>query len=123
MQDENTMMSANYEVISDFLDGEAFEPHALGEALADPAGREMLIDFIVLRYAARAQADDVAMRAEAPARRLPGRLLLAAAAVFVALLGGYQFGQRNAGPEPRSAPEATRVVQVHWQKVTEEGVR
>ncbi len=118
------MMSANHEVISDFLDGEPFEPHALGEALADPAGREMFIDFIVLRYAATAQADEVAMRAEAPpARRSPGRLLLAAAAVFVALLGGYQFGQRNAGPEPRSAPEATRVVQVDWQKVTEEGVR
>ena len=49
-------MTPNHEVISDFLDGEAFEPHALGEALADPVGRDLLIDFVVLRYAA--QADD-----------------------------------------------------------------
>ena len=47
-------MNPNHEVISDFLDGEAFEPRALGEALADPAGRDLLIDFVVLRYAAQA---------------------------------------------------------------------
>ena len=117
------MMNANHEVISDFLDGEAFEPRALGEALADPAGRELLIDFVVLRYAARAQADDAVMRAEAPRRRSSSRLLLAAAAVLVALVGGYQFGQREAGPEPSRPPEATRVVQVDWQRVTEETVK
>jgi hypothetical protein len=114
------MMNANHEVISDFLDGEAFEPRALGEALSDPAGRELLIDFVVLRYAARAQADEVAVQAATPARRSPSRLLLAAAAVLVALLGGYQFGQRNAGPEPERAPDATRVVQVDWQRAPEE---
>jgi hypothetical protein len=117
------MMNANHEVISDFLDGEAFEPRALGEALADPAGRELLIDFVVLRYAAMAamtHADEVATRAEVPARRSPSRLLLAAAAVFVALLGGYQFGQRTAVSEPAQAPDATRVVQVDWQRVAEE---
>ena len=114
------MTNTSHEVISDFLDSEAFEPRALGEALADPAGREMLIDFVVLRYAARTHADEVAMRADAPARRSPGRLLLAAAAVLVALLGGYQFGQRSAAREPAGAPDATRVVQVDWQRVTEE---
>ena len=31
-------MNPSYEVISDFLDGEAFEPHALGEALPIPRG-------------------------------------------------------------------------------------
>ena len=114
------MMNTNHEVISDFLDGEAFEPRALGEALADPAGRELLIDFVVLRYAARTHADEVAMQAEVPPRRSPTRLLLAAAAVFVALLGGYQFGQRTAVSEPAQAPDATRVVQVDWQRVAEE---
>ena len=84
-------MNPNHEVISDFLDGEAFEPRALGEALADPAGRDLLIDFVVLRYAA--QADDPVMVAEPPARRPPNRFLLAAAAVLVALVGGYQLGQ------------------------------
>ena len=116
-------MNANHEVISDFLDGEAFEPRALGEALADPAGRELLIDFVVLRYAAMAQADDAVRRAEARRRGSSSRLLLAAAAVIVALVGGYQFGQREAGPEPPRPPEATRVVQVDWQRVTEETVK
>ena len=116
-------MNPNHEVISDFLDGEAFEPRALGEALADPAGRDLLIDFVVLRYAARAQADDVAMRAGVPARRSSSRLLLAAAAVLVALVGGYQFGQQQAAPDSTRPPEATRVVQVDWQRVSEETVK
>jgi hypothetical protein len=114
------MMNPNHEVISDFLDGDTFEPRALGEALADPAGRELLIDFVILRYAARTYADEIATRAEARPRRSPGRLLLAAAAVLVALLGGYQFGHRSAAPEPAQAPDATRVVQVDWQRATEE---
>ena len=117
------MMNANHEVISDFLDGETFEPRALGEALADPTGRELLIDFVVLRYAARAQANDAVMRAEVPRRRSSSRLILAAAAVLVALVGGYEFGQRESGPEPARPPEPTRVVQVDWQKVTEEPVK
>ena len=114
------MTNPNHEVISDFLDGEAFEPRALGEALADPAGRDLLIDFVILRYAARTHEDEIAARAEAPQRRSPGRLLLAAAAVLVALLGGYQFGHRSAAAEPTQAPDATRVVQVDWQRGAEE---
>ena len=110
-------MNSNYEVISDFLDGEAFEPHALGEALADPAGRDLLIDFVVLRYAA--QADDPVMVAKPPARRPPNRFFLAAAAVLVALVGGYQLGHRQAGPDS-TPPAATRVVPVDWQSVPEE---
>jgi len=111
-------MNANHEVISDFLDGESFEPRALGEALADPAGRELLIDFVVLRYAAQTNA--AAAAAEPAARRPSSRLLLAAAAVLVALVGGYQFGQRQAAPDSTRPPEPTRVVQVDWQTVTEE---
>ena len=114
-------MNPNHEVISDFLDGEAFEPRALGEALADPAGRELLIDFVVLRYAAQANA--AAAAAEPAARRPSSRLLLAAAAVLMALFGGYQFGQRQAAPDSTRPPEPTRVVQVDWQRVTEENPR
>ena len=114
-------MNPNHEVISDFLDGEAFEPRALGEALADRAGRDLLIDFVVLRYAA--QADDAVMVAEPPARRPSNRLLLAAAAVLLALVGGYQLGQRQAGPDSTRPPAPTRVVQVDWQSVSEESAR
>jgi hypothetical protein len=115
------MMIPNHEVISDFLDGEAFEPRALGEALADPAGRAMLIDFVVLRYAA--QADAAVMVAESPARRPSNRLLLAAAAVVVALVGGYQFGQRQDGSDSTRPPAPTRVVSVDWHSMPEENAK
>jgi len=115
-------MNPNHEVISDFLDGEAFEPRALGEALADPAGRDLLIDFVVLRYAA--QADDAVVVAEPRARRPSTRLLLAAAAaVLVAVVGGYQFGQRQVEPDSARPPAATRVVQVDWQSMPQEGMK
>ena len=45
-------MNTNHEVISAFLDDEPFEPQALAEALADPAGRELLIDFVLVRHVA-----------------------------------------------------------------------
>ena len=114
-------MNPNHEVISDFLDGEAFEPHALGEALADPAGRDLLIDFVVLRYAA--QADDPVPVAAPAERRPPSRLLLAAAAVLVALAGGYQLGHRHVEPDSTQPPAATRVVPVDWQSVPEESAK
>jgi hypothetical protein len=113
-------MNSNHGVISDFLDGEAFEPHALGEALADPAGRDLLIDFVVLRYAA--QADDPVMVAKPPARWSRNRFLLPAAAVLVALVGGYQLGHRQAGPDS-TPPAATRVVAVDWQSVSQESAK
>ena len=120
-QYEGTTMNPNHEVISDFLDGEAFEPRALGEALADPAGRDLLIDFVVLRYAA--QADDAIRIAEPNARRRSHRLLLAAAAVLMALVGGYEFGQSQAQPDSTSPPAATRVVLVDWRSVPEESAK
>jgi hypothetical protein len=113
-------MNPNHEVISDFLDGEAFQPHALGEALADPAGRDLLIDFVLLRYAA--QADDPVVVVAPPARRSKSRLVLAAAAVLVALVGGYQLGHRHVGPDP-PPPAATRIVPVDWHSVPEESAR
>jgi hypothetical protein len=36
-------------VISAFVDDEPFDPAELGQALSDPAGRQMLIDFLSLR--------------------------------------------------------------------------
>ena len=114
-------MNAQHEVISDFLDGEGFDPRALGEALADPAGRDLLIDFVVLRYAA--QAENVGAVSQVVAPRLRRGRLLAAAAVLVALAAGYQIGQRQPATDSVRPPEATRVVQVEWQRVPEEGVK
>lgn len=39
----------SHDVISAFVDNEPFDPSELGVALADPDGRELLIDLIALR--------------------------------------------------------------------------
>jgi hypothetical protein len=114
-------MNPNYEVISDFLDGEAFEPQALGEALADPAGRDLLIDFVIVRYAA--QADEAAPVATRSTHQSSKRFLVAAAAVLAALATGYQLGYRRVEPDSTRPPTATRVIRVDWQSVSQESVR
>src|SRR5688572_25047876 len=112
-------MNTNHEVVSAFLDNEPFEPRALAEALADPAGRDVLIDFILLRHVAQSEESASAV-APAPALRPKGPLhWAAAAAVVVALLGGYQLGQRQSADDSPRPPAATRVVQSDgaWQEV------
>lgn len=111
-------MNSNHDVISAFLDDEPFEPRALAEALAHPAGRDLLVDFVLLRYIAQLQesAGGVAPRPETRSRPL---YLVAAAAVVVALLGGYQLGQRQATEDSIRPPAPTRVVQSEpvWQEL------
>lgn len=112
-------MNTHDEVISAFLDDEPFEPQALADALAEPGGRELLIDFVLLRYVAESE-ESANVVAPGPAHR-PKRpiYLVAAAAVMVALLGGYQLGQRRSTDDALRAPAATRVVQSEkaWQEV------
>lgn len=112
-------MNTNHEVISAYLDDEPFEPQALVEALSDPAGREVLIDFVLLRHLAQSE-ESASVAAPASARRPQRPLyLVAAAAVVVALLGGYQLGQWQPGDGSPRPPRATRVVQSEpvWQQV------
>ena len=110
-------MNTNHEVISAFLDDEPFEPQALAEALADPAGRALLIDFVLLRHVADSEeSDHVVTSTHAPQLQRPVYLVAAAAVVF-ALLGGYQLGQRQSTDDSPRPPAATRVVQSEpvWQ--------
>ena len=111
-------MSTNHAVISAFLDDEPFEPQALAEALADPAGREVLIDFVLLRHVAQSEESAGVAPASAPQAKR-SLYLVAAAAVLVALLGGYQLGQRQPTDDSPRPPAATRVVQSEpvWQEV------
>ena len=112
-------MNTNHEVISAFLDDEPFEPQALTEALADPAGRELLIDFILVRHVAESEESaSVVKPTPGPGSKRPV-YLVAAAAVLVALLGGYQLGQRQLPDDSPPPPAATRVVQSApvWQEV------
>ena len=112
-------MNTNDEVISAFLDDEPFEPQALAEALADPEGRELLIDFVLLRYVAESEESANAVTPTPALRSKRPVYLLAAAAVVVALLGGYQLGQRQSTDDALRAPAATRVVKSEpvWQEV------
>ena len=110
-------MNSNHDVISAFLDDEPFEPQALADALADPAGRDLLIDFVLLRHAAQPEEAAATPIPESRSRR--PFYLAAAAAVLVALLGGYQLGQRGVADDSVRPPAPTRVVQSEpvWQEV------
>ncbi len=112
-------MNINHEVISAFLDDEPFDPQVLAEALADPAGRQVLIDFVLLRHMAQSEelASVVTLEPTVRPKKLP--YFVAAAAVVVALVSGYQLGQRQPTDDSPRPPAATRVVQSTpvWQEV------
>jgi hypothetical protein len=112
-------MDTNHQVISAFLDDEPFEPQALADALADPAGRELLIDFVLLRHVAQSEESASVVTATPAPRSNRPLYLVAAAAAVVALLGGYQLGQRQSTDDSLRPPAATRVVQSApvWQEV------
>jgi hypothetical protein len=116
-------MNTNHEVISAFLDDESFEPQALAEALADPAGRELLVDFILLRHMAESEEPANVVTPRPALRSKRPVYLVAAAAVIVALLGGYQLGLRRSTDDSLQPPAATRVVHSEpvWQELS--GVR
>ena len=112
-------MNSNHEVISAFLDDEPFEPQALAEALADPTGRELLIDFVLLRHVAQSEESASVVTPTPVLRPKRPLYLVAAAAVVVALLAGYQLGQRQSTGDSPRPPAATRVVQSEpvWQEL------
>jgi hypothetical protein len=107
------------EVISAFVDDEPFDPEALTRALATDEGRQLLIEFIGLRHVV---ADDGAAAAPIAIGRVRAewRLLAAAAAVVMALAGGFVAG-RSLEPPGQSdhAPAPTRTIElrpgVEWQ--------
>jgi hypothetical protein len=111
-------MSDTHEVISAFLDDEPFDPSQLAEALSEPAGRAFLLDFLALRHLVQPQGHQAPASLKHQRRRAPLKALVAAAAVFVALAGGYFMGQRG-GAVPSEAPPATRVADAPavWQEV------
>jgi hypothetical protein len=111
-------MSEKHEVISAFLDDEPFDPNELADALSEPAGRAFLLDFLALRHLVQPKTQQGAACLEQQRRRGPLKALAAAAAVFVALAGGYFIGQRD-GVAPSEAPPASRVADAPaaWQEV------
>jgi hypothetical protein len=114
-------MSDTHEVISSFLDDEPFDAKELADALSDPAGRAMLIDLVALRHIVQPDDRVAAVRREQRSRWRP---LLAAAAVVIALVGGYFIGENRAVIETSDPPAPSRVVQApDWQPLPNGGVR
>jgi hypothetical protein len=117
-------MNETHQVISAFLDGESFDPASLAEALSDPAGRTLLIDLVALRHIV--QPDDASLlgASASPARRSLLRRLVAAAAMIVALAGGYFMGERRGAVAVADPPAPTRVVhETAWQTLPTGGGR
>ena len=116
-------MNDTHEVISAFLDDEPFDANALAAALSDPEGRAQLIDLLALRHVMQPGRD--AMAAMQPKKSSGLRAVLAAAAMVVALVGGYALGQRQSESGKAEAPPATRVVDAPaaWQQSPPGGLR
>jgi hypothetical protein len=112
-------MSDTHEVISAFLDDEPFDPSQLAEALSEPAGRTVLLDLLALRHLVQPQGHHAPASLEQQRRHAPLQALVVAAALFVALAGGYVAGQRGGVAPSSEAPPATRVADAPaaWQEV------
>jgi len=112
-------MNNRYEVISAFLDDEPFDSSHLAEALSEPAGRDLLIDLIALRHLAQTDGKDPHTLSHKKPWRSSLRTMVAAAAVLVALVGGYLVGERRSETGLPGAPTATRVVDAPsaWQEL------
>jgi hypothetical protein len=105
-----TDMNDTHDVISAFLDDEPFDAGELSAALSDPAGRALLLDLVALRHVVQPTA---LVAPSVPERRRQWRRLLAAAAMIVALAGGYFIGERRHAVETAEPPAPSRVVQAN----------
>jgi hypothetical protein len=90
-------MDAAHDILDAFVDGETVDPVALKQALADPAGRDYLIDVWLLRGIVQEE-----IAAEVPAASSksgsPFRSWLIAASIAgVSLVSGYYAGAKFAG--------------------------
>lgn len=82
-----------HDVISAFLDNEPFDAQELSASLATPEGRDLLIDLIALRSVVQPTEQARAI----DAKQRPRWMWASAAAVLLALVGGYQFGRTSEG--------------------------
>jgi hypothetical protein len=106
-----------YEVIGAFVDHERVDPIDLKAALSTDEGRQYLVDLIALRETA-ADAFLTAPAATMSARPVSAarswlRPVASAAAILIALTGGYVAGQRAQHAAPVQNPSATSIDAAH----------
>jgi hypothetical protein len=126
-------MAETYDVIAAFADGERVNPEALKDALADDAGREYLVELLVLRDLVLASDPEMELSARSSARRDRRTWLGIAAALVACVLGGYAVGWQSHdaidgrdGTSPDSAavsaPAPTRVIHlqpgIDWKETS-----
>jgi hypothetical protein len=102
----------SHDVLSAFLDDEPFDPQELVTALSDADGRALLIDLLALRKIVQPTERAFAMPPFVVRRRSGWWTGIAAAAALVlAVAGGYFVGVRGSQTTSAEAPAPTRVVQ------------
>ena len=101
----------NEQTIAAFIDGEPVAAGPLCEALALPEGREYLIDLVALRGLIVSDSMGAASASAGVSASRGGRwrALAMAAALLLALLGGYFAGTRTALESGVSVVQAPRV--------------
>jgi len=123
------MKDESMELLSAFLDGEDVDPGALAEALTDPAAREVLRDFALVRSAVREDPDrpgsafyarmERELSTERPATRWWRRVVpipasaLAAMLVAGVLVGTWAVMPSRVAPDRafEQPPEPDRIVE------------
>lgn len=90
----NTAAGDRLLIIEAFIDGERIDPKALSDALADPAGREHLVELLMLRGAVAAMGPHQWNPGRAGTRTRAMKWLAAAAMLILGVSGGYVAGQR-----------------------------
>jgi hypothetical protein len=114
-------MSTTHESISAFVDDEPFDANELAAALADPEGRELLLDLIALRHVVSDADPSKVPASAAPQSRRNVWLAGVAAALLLCASIGYVAGARvtraedvrTASTRPAAtdaAPAPTRVI-------------
>jgi hypothetical protein len=117
-----------HDVISAFLDNEPFDAQELAVSLGTTEGRDVLLDLIALRTVVQPPDPQRA----AAARPRSRWMLASAAAVLLALIGGYQFGRVQGRTTDTqdvissvAAPEPTTVLKfepgVNWTETPRTG--
>lgn len=119
----------NDDVISAFLDNEPFDAQALASSLAEPGGRELLLDLIALRSLVqdeRAAATPIDLRALSRQRRLWIATGFAAATLLFGVGGALTLKSLRAVPaavtqNADAPPQPDRVVTfepgVEWHDI------
>ena len=119
--------------IAAFIDGEPVVPVDLRDALARSEGRDYLVELLALRELVGREPEVDALAVTSPRGKWHAwRPLALAAALLLAVLGGYLVGLRQvpsvaapgtlANGQSETAPEPTVVVVVErWQDTTKGG--